>query len=114
MPTVNQTSLVSGLSLGRLRLIIYGVVILAAVALWLSPRWFLVPPSESNKEVAIPAVNTAALKTLAKDLEAWRGLLQDTRLDDLQAPLELSPIQPGNPSPFLREVTPASNPALNQ
>jgi hypothetical protein len=94
-------------SLPRIRLAIYATAALVAVALWLVPSWLSKPEQPDTTAAAgIPGVNAAALDTLSSDLKAWRQLLSDPRLDQLQAPAELRPGQPGNPSPFVREVAP--------
>ncbi len=93
--------------LPRLRLALYGVAALGALALWLLAPGLL--PKESTLTIPeTPAiVDITALDAIDSDLGAWSKLLADPRLDELQPASQLQPGQPGNPSPFVREVAPA-------
>ncbi len=96
-------------ALPRVRLAVYAVAALGALGLWLvAPR--LLPeatsPAASSTNPAV-TVNVSALDAVDRDLAAWGKLLADPRLEQLQPASQLQPGQPGNLSPFIREVAPA-------
>jgi hypothetical protein len=106
MPSVStHTNLAPALP--RLRLALYGVAALGALALWLLAPSLLPKASTPAPVGTSPIVDVTALDAIDNDLGAWSKLLADPRLEELQQTSQLQPGQPGNPSPFVREVAPA-------